>query len=269
METRWALITGANSGIGEAWAHALADRGWSLLLTARDTVRLSALVETLTRSYPGQTFLDYPVDLADPEAPRRLTEWAIQTAGFVEFLINNAGFGSFGPFDELPADREVEMVRVNVNALTELTYRLLPPMLERGRGAILLVGSVAGFQPVPYMATYAATKTYVERLGLALWYEFRRRGVRVYVLAPGYTATRFHERAQMSRRPPFPAPVATPESVVADCLRQMERRPDRCLIVPGWTNRIMYRLVRWLPLSLVVRTAGAMYRPRGRRAREE
>jgi short-subunit dehydrogenase len=127
--------------------------------------------------------------------------------------------------------------------------------------------SVAGFQPVPYMATYAATKTYVERLGLALWYEFRRRGVRVYVLAPGYTATRFHERAQMSRRPPFPALVATPESVVADCLRQMERRPDRCLIVPGWTNRMMYRLVRWLPLSLVVRTAGAMYRPRGRRAR--
>ncbi len=194
-----------------------------------------------------------------------MTDWATRTAGFVEFLINNAGFGSFGPFHELPEDREVEMVRVNVEALTELTYRFLPPMLERGRGTVLLVGSVAGFQPVPYMATYAAAKTYVERFGLALWYEVRRRGVRVYVLAPGYTATRFHERARMARRPPFRAPVATPESVVAECLRQMERHPDRCLIVPGWTNRLMYRLVGWSPLSLVVRTAGAMYRPRGRR----
>ncbi|GBC85621.1 Serine 3-dehydrogenase [bacterium HR11] len=262
MAAQWALITGANSGIGEAFARALAARGWSLLLTARDEGRLADLAGALTRTYPGQTFAYVSADLADPTASRRLTEWAARTAGFVEFLVNNAGFGSFGPFYELPTDREVEMVRVNVEALTELTHRFLPPMIERGRGTVLLVGSVAGFQPVPYMATYAATKTYVERLGLALWYELRRRGVRVYVLAPGYTATRFHERARMSRRPPFRTPVATPESVVAECLRQIERRPDRCLIVPGWTNRLMYRLVRWVPLSLVVRTAGAMYRPR-------
>lgn len=262
MEARWALITGANSGIGEAFARALAARGWSLLLMARDEGRLADLTRALTQTYPTQVFAYRSADLADPATPLHLAEWAAQTAGFVEFLVNNAGFGSFGPFYELPADREVEMVRVNVEALTELTYRFLPPMLERGRGTVLLVGSVAGFQPVPYMTTYAATKTYVERFGLALWYELCRRGVRVYVLAPGYTATRFHERARMSRRPPFRTPVATPESVVAECLRQMERRPDRCLIVPGWTNRLMYRLVRWVPLSLVVRAAGAMYRSR-------
>src|SRR5690606_15173381 len=156
---RWALVTGASAGIGEAFARALAARGMHLVLSARREERLRALAEEL-RAAHGVRAETIAADLGAPGAASDL--WAAASAGReIHLLVNNAGFGAQGRFDLVPRERQAEMVRLNCVALLELAHHALGPMRERGEGGMINVASIASFQPVPEMATYAATKAFV------------------------------------------------------------------------------------------------------------
>ena len=249
------LITGASSGIGEAFAHKLAAQGRNVLLVARSEDKLVTLCNELGRQ--NSIRAQYvAMDLSAPEAPARLFAEAQQRGLAVDLLINNAGFGAMGDFAKLDLGRQLNMIDLNVKALVDLTYRFLAPMRERKQGAIINVASTAGFQPVPFMAVYAATKSFVLNFSEALWEENRPYGVTVMALCPGVTETNCFEAAH-GHKPP--ARVAqTPEEVVDAALRGLAHRKSH--VVSGWTNYLMIEAERLTPRSLVTRLAGRMMR---------
>jgi short-subunit dehydrogenase len=249
------LITGASSGIGEVFARRLAALGRNVLLVARSEDKLITLCNELGRSNSIRA-QHIVLDLSRPESPALLFEEAERRGLTVDMLINNAGFGSFGDFSKRDLRRELNMIDLNVKSLVDLTYRFLAPMRERKQGAIINVASTAGFQGVPFMATYAATKAFVLSFSEALWEENRPHGIKVMALCPGVTDTNFFEAAR-GQRPP--ARVAqTPEEVVDTALRALARGKSH--IVSGWTNRAMTEAERLVPRSLVTRMAGRMMR---------
>src|ERR1044071_1705001 len=249
------LITGASSGIGAAFARKLAARGRNVLLVARSEDKLIALCNELGRltSIRAQYLA---LDLQQPDAGAQLFEETTKRELEIDMLINNAGFGSMGDFVKLDLDRELEIIQLNVRALVDLTYRFLQPMRERKRGTIINVASTAGFQAVPYMATYAATKAFVLSFSEALWEENRSHGIKVMALCPGVTDTNFFEASRMDRPP---ARVSqTPEEVVDTALRALKR--SKSSVISGWTNLLITESERLLPRSLVLRTMGAVMR---------
>lgn len=250
-----AIITGASSGIGEAFARKLAARGRNVLLVARSEDKLVSLCNELgrTNSIRAQHLA---LDLTLSESPAKLFEETQKRGLVIDMLVNNAGFGSFGDFAKLDLTRELTMIDLNINALVDLTQRFIIPMRERKQGTIINVASTAGFQPVPFMATYAATKAFVLSFSEALWEENRPYGVHVMALCPGVTETNFFEAAR-SERPP--ARVAqSPEEVVEAALRGLRRGKSQ--VISGWTNFFMVEAERLVPRSLVVRAAGKMMR---------
>jgi short-subunit dehydrogenase len=249
------LITGASSGIGEAFARKLTARGHNLLLVARSEEKLIALCNELGRikSIRAQYVA---MDLSRPEAPARLFEETQQRDLVVDLLINNAGFGSLGDFAKLDLARELNMIDLNIRALVELTHRFLAPMRERKGGSIINVASTAGFQPVPFMATYAATKAFVLSFSEALWEENRPYGIKVMALCPGVTETNFFAASQMQKPPGRIA--QTPDDVVDTALRGLKR--GRSHIISGLPNYLMVQSERLVPRSLIARLAGAVLR---------
>lgn len=249
------LITGASSGIGEVFARKLAARGRNVLLVARSEDKLITLCNELGRS--NSVRAQYvALDLSESESPARLFEEAQKRGLPVDMLINNAGFGSMGEFSTLDLARELNMIDLNIKSLVELTHRFLQPMLERKQGAIINVASTAGFQSVPFMATYAATKAFVLSFSEALWEENRRHGIKVMALCPGVTDTNFFEAAH-GHKPP--ARVSqTPEEVVEVALRGLAH--GKAHVISGWTNFLMTQSERLAPRSLVTRVAGRMMR---------
>jgi short-subunit dehydrogenase len=249
------LITGASSGIGEVFARKLAARGRNVLLVARSEEKLVTLCNELGRA--NSIRAQYvALDHSKPEAPARLFDEANQRGLAVDMLINNAGFGSMGEFSKLDLARELNMIDLNVKSLVELTYRFLPPMQARRQGAIINVASTAGFQPVPFMATYAATKAFVLSFSEALWEENRAQGIKVMALCPGVTETNFFEAAR-GQKPP--ARISqTPEEVVDVALRGIAQGKSH--IISGWTNFLMTESERLVPRSLITRLAGRMMR---------
>src|SRR5204863_762893 len=174
------------------------------------------------------------MDLSEPDAPARLFEETLQRELQINFLINNAGFGSMGDFARLDLERELGMIDLNVRALVDLTHRFLQPMRERRGGAIINVASTAGFQAVPFMATYAATKAFVLSFSEALWEENRSYGIKVMALCPGVTDTAFFDASHM-RRPPVRT-AQTADQVVDTALRALKR--GKSSVVSGWTNLV-------------------------------
>jgi short-subunit dehydrogenase len=249
------LITGASSGIGAVFARKLAARGHNLLLVARSEDKLITLCNELGRI--KSTHAQYvAMDLSEPDAPARLFEETQKRGLEIDFLINNAGFGSMGDFAKLDRGRELDMIDLNVRSLVELTQRFLVPMRERKRGSIINVASTAGFQPIPFMATYAATKAFVLSFTEALWEENRPHGVKVMALCPGVTDTNFFEASKMQRPP---ARVSqTPEAVVDAALRGLAR--GKSSVISGWTNFFMVEAERLAPRSLTLRTVGFVLR---------
>ena len=249
------LITGASSGIGEVFARKLAARGHNLLLVARSEDKLITLCNELGRI--KNTHAQYfAMDLSQPDAPARLVAEAERRGLVIDFLINNAGFGSMGEFSHLDLDRGLDMIDLNVRTLVELTHRFLVPMRERKSGSIINVASTAGFQPVPYMATYAATKAFVLSFSEALWEENRPHGVKVMALCPGVTETNFFDAAKI-QKPPARV-VQTPEAVVETALRALAR--GKSSVISGWSNFMMVESERLVPRSLVLRVAGMALR---------
>jgi short-subunit dehydrogenase len=249
------LITGASSGIGEVFARKLAARGHNLLLVARSEDKLINLCNELGRI--KSTHAQYvAMDLSERDAPALLFAEAQNRGLEIDFLINNAGFGSMGEFTKLDLDHELKMIDLNVRSLVELTHRFLVPMRERKSGSIINVASTAGFQAVPFMATYAATKAFVLSFSEALAEENRPFGIKVMALCPGVTETNFFDAAKIQRPP---ARIAqTPDAVVDTALRALARRKSS--VISGWTNFIMVQGERLTPRSVVTRIAGTMLR---------
>lgn len=245
---RWALVTGASSGIGEAFARALAARGMHVLLAARSADRLEALARELAAAHRVQA-IALPTDLAADGGAASL--WARAAQGrTVDLLVNNAGFGLQGDFDQLAPERQLEMVRVNDLALVDLCLRALPAMRGRG-GGVINVASVVGFVPVPGFATYAASKAFVLSLTESLWEEQRHHGVRVLALCPGSVPTRFQEVAGSRVAG---VGVRTPEQVVEAALHGLDA--GAAVVVPGLPNQLAAAAPRLVPRTLVPRAAG-------------
>lgn len=250
--TGWtALVTGASSGIGEQFARDLAAAGVDLVVTARSAEVLQRLAEQLRAAHPGRTVTVVPADLARPEAAGDVAA-AIERAGLtIDLLVNNAGFGTHGPFVQEDRDRLADELQVNCAALVALTSRLLPGMVSRGRGGVLNVASTAAFQPVATMAVYAATKAFVLSFTEALWAETRGSGVRVLALCPGGTATQFFAatgKEFLSRCRQTPAEVVR---VALDAFRH-GRGPT---VVSGTKNRIAATGYRFVPRAIVARVS--------------
>jgi uncharacterized protein len=239
-----ALVTGASVGIGKELARVLA-ADHDLILTARREPELRALAAELA---PAACHV-FPADLADPAAPRVLFD-AVSAAGLtVDVLVNNAGFGHLGPFADADPGKALRMIQVNVTALTELTGLFLPGMRSRGRGRILNVGSVAGFQPGPFMAVYYATKAYVNSFSEALWSELRGSGITVTCLAPGRTESEFATAAGFEVRAGGGS-VADTRSVAEAGVRGLMR--GKRMVVTGFWNRVLLFAERFAPRGLVI-----------------
>lgn len=251
------LITGSSSGIGAAFARKLAMRGRNVLLVARSEDKLITLCNELGR-ISGVRAQYFVLDLIEPDARLELFEETKRRGLEIDMLVNNAGFGSMGDFARLDLSNELKMIDLNVTALVELTHRFLIPMRERKQGSIINVASTAGFQSVPYMATYAATKAFVLSFSEALWEENRKHGVHVMALCPGVTETNFFEASKMDR-PPMRT-IQTAEEVVDVALRGLAR--GKSSVVSGWTNFLMVETERLVPRSMVIKLTGRALRSR-------
>ncbi|MFO0562594.1 MAG: SDR family oxidoreductase [Polyangiales bacterium] len=245
------LVTGASMGIGERFARALAARGARLILVARSRDKLEALARDL-----GQGAEVIVEDLAQPGAAAHVLA-AVQARGLtVDVLINNAGFGKYGPFEQQPIDELRSMIDLNVRSLVEMTHAFLP-LLERNRGGVIQVASTAAFQPVAFMSVYAASKAFVLSFSEALWAEYAPRGVRVLALCPGATETPFFARA--GEEAAFGA-KASPDAVVRLGLEAFAA--GRSTVVHGVANRLTSALPRLFPRSWVLKITARMMQPK-------
>lgn len=251
-----ALVTGASSGIGAAFARALAARGEALVLVARREDRLRELARELGGEDKAHVVV---LDLARPEAGQRLDDELARRGVTVSLLVNNAGVGHTGRFVEEPLDRALGMIDLNARATVELTRRFLPPMVERGRGAIVNVVSTSAFQPVPYLAVYAASKAFLLSFTEGIADELRGTGVRVQALCPGLTESEFHQVSGTDQVRFTKTPTMSAADVARASLEALERGTLR--VVPGLANRVVAATQSWLPRALVRRVAGELFRP--------
>jgi short-subunit dehydrogenase len=244
-----ALVTGASSGIGLELASLAARDRHDLVLVARRRERLESIGRGLAEEF-GIRAIVLDRDLADPSVPETLAREVSERGIAVDVLVNNAGFGLWGFFAETALERELEMIDVNVAALTALAKLFLPGMIARRSGRILNVASTAAFQPGPLMAVYYATKAYVLSFSEALASETAGTGVTVTALCPGPTATGFQESAGMGPVPLFNPALLTKTSDVARAGWNGMKRGKR-IVIPGFTNRILVQSERLAPRRLV------------------
>ncbi|MDO5093003.1 MAG: SDR family oxidoreductase [Propionibacteriaceae bacterium] len=235
----WAVVTGASSGLGAAYARELARQGANLILVARSTGKLSGLADELRTRHRVDVEV-WPCDLTNRGGRAVLV--ADLASRKIHTLINSAGFGTLGDFVDLEAERILSEVELNVVALTELTRTVLPGMKARGRGAIVNLASTASFQPIPGFATYAATKAYVLRLSVALWAELRETDVRVLAVCPGPTDTGFFSAAGNDD---VMAERRTVDQVVATTFKALRRRKP--YVVDGVRNTVLAEATRLAP----------------------
>jgi uncharacterized protein len=253
---RWALVTGASAGIGEALAVELAAAGVHLVLTARRKDRLEALQSRLTAEF-GVEVRVVVADLEHPDAPQQIFD-ATEGQGLqIDVLVNNAGFGAYGEFQKGDLGRLVAMVQVNCTAVVHLTRLFLPKMNQRRRGDVMIVASTASFQPVGYIATYAATKAFDRLLAEALAEEERPYGVRVSALCPGPTESEFFEVAG-EREQKGPKRQAASEVARRGLEGLVQGKP---WVIPYFGGRAQTFLQRLAPRRFVNAAAAKMFRP--------
>jgi short-subunit dehydrogenase len=254
-----ALITGASAGLGLEFARLFARAGNDLVLVARRRERLEDLARELGAAH-GIAATVIAADLARPEAPREVHDRVAAAGIEVEFLVNNAGFGSNGAFVELDLARELDLIAVNVRALVDLTRRFLPAMVARRRGRILNMGSTAAFFAGPFMATYYASKAFVVSFTEALAHELRGTGVTATVSCPGPVATEFGEVAGSDKSALFKiGGVADAASVARHGYRAM--LAGRTLAIPGVRNKLAIPAMRVSPRALARRVTARLNRP--------
>ncbi len=256
---KWALITGASAGIGVALARELAAGGTNLILTARRRDRLVGLAGELSTKHDIRTLVCV-ADLAQPLGPQEIFEFTESKNIVVDLLVNNAGFGAYGEFYKTRLDRLVEMVQVNISAVVHLTHLYLPGMIERKSGDILILASTAAFQAVPYITTYAATKSFDLQFAEGLAEEVRQYGVRVCALCPGSTESEFLDVA--GQRHHTRRPQETAKKVAHVGLAALAA--GKSSVISGFTNWLGAETIRLVPRRMVTRIAGGMFRPQGK-----
>ncbi|ANF97025.1 SDR family NAD(P)-dependent oxidoreductase [Paenibacillus bovis] len=250
-----ALVTGASSGIGEVFAHELAQKGCDLVLVARSEEKLQQIAANLQNTFSIRVTVistDLSIIGADDYIKGEIDRLGLS----VDILINNAGFGTLGRFDEIPLERIRQEMQLNMLSLTGLTQQFLGELKERREGVIVNVASLTAFQPVPYMAVYAATKAYVLSFTEALWAEYHNSGVRIMALCPGETKSSFHitsgsEHLTSKRMEPIDVVHAAFRAIDKDCSS----------VIAGRGNYIMAQLPRWLPRNTVVRLMKRVFQP--------
>lgn len=248
-----ALVTGASSGIGWELAKLLAGDRYDLVFVARRGKRLEELGRDLTAAFGVQVRV-IAKDLAEQNAPSEVFAELQQAGLFIHVLVNSAGFGVYGPFARTERAKELEMIQVNVAALTDLTKLLLPAMLERRNGKILNVASTAAFQPGPLMAVYYATKAYVLSFSEALANELAGSGVTVTALCPGPTETHFQKDAGLEDTRLFKSPLLMDARSVARAGYEGMKKGKR-VVIPGLGNRLLVQTERFTPRRLVTAIA--------------
>jgi short-subunit dehydrogenase len=254
-DNAFALVTGASSGLGVAFAEALAARGTGVALLARRRDRLEQHAKDIANRHGVRTMV-IEQDLTAPDATASITEQLDGTP--VDILINNAGFGSAGRFVDLDPDRVRREVDLDVTSVVSLSRAFLPAMAERGTGVLVNVSSVAAFQPAPYMAVYGASKAFVLSFSQALSAEYRKQGVRVVALCPGPVDTEFFDvvdgkARNGGRSPVMVGGIRTPQSVVKATLRAVDR--GATMVAPGIMQQALLLSNRFAPRSVVLAIA--------------
>jgi uncharacterized protein len=240
----FALVTGASQGLGRVFAHALAARGQNVILVARSKDKLENLANELQQSEPViAKAIEF--DLASPSAGQRLAQQVRDRKLGVSLLVNNAGFGVRGEFQTLTLQRQMEMVRLNNDAVVELTYSLLPSLLEHPQAGIINVSSAAGFQPIPYASLYSATKSFVTNFSLGLQEELRSRRVSVVTLCPGRILADSHGGEAKNGNRKFRFVYQEPEDVVREALESLANGGG--LVIPGFVNKLSVFAQRLIP----------------------
>ena len=258
MTKGWAIVTGASGGMGAEFTRALTERGHPVLAVGRGAERLSRLAARVRAS--GEVIETLAADLATPEGVETVVARA-RALGDVELLVNNAGLSTSGPFLDQSADREIESIRVNVEALYRLTRAILPGMVAKKRGGVLNIASIVAFQAIPYWTTYAATKAFVLAFGEGLAYELRDSGVRVVTVCPGFTSTGLYADSGVPGLAGRLLPFAKPETVVRAALAAYDA--GRVVRVVGFVNRLLAVsgaltprfVLRWLMAQMFAPTA--------------
>jgi len=250
------LITGASSGIGEAFARRLASKKHDLVLVARSEKALHELCDELMLAH-NITAHYVSLDLTDADADEQLFAETEEHGFEIDWLINNAGFGSYGDFSKLDLVNEKRMIDLNIRSLIALTHRYLQGMRKRKSGTIINVSSAAGFQPIPFMTTYAATKAFVTSFSEAVAAENHPFGIQVMALCPGPTTTNFQAVAKLD----LPVEIKgkqTAEEVVEAALRGV--RSGRTRIVSGLVNDLVSRVVNFVPNIVITRLMARILR---------
>jgi uncharacterized protein len=252
----WALITGASSGIGLELARLFAADKFNVVLVARNKARLWELADELQRDHGIQTKV-LVQDLSESGAAQKIVTAVADTP--ISLLVNNAGFGFYGPFAESDLAKQTSMMQVNMTALVELTYLFLKPMLARSSGRILNVASTAAFQPGPWINVYYASKAFVHNFSYALADEIEGSGVTVTTLCPGTTHTDFFKRGNFgNERAPFTMDART---VAVAGYRGVLR--GKRVVIPGWQNKIASALAKRLPLAITSAIVRRIHRKPG------
>ncbi|MBW7453085.1 SDR family NAD(P)-dependent oxidoreductase [Paenibacillus sepulcri] len=248
-----ALVTGASSGIGEVFANELAKKGCNLILVARSEDKLKQIAHELQETHSIHA-IPLSVDLSSVNAAEKIAQEVENLGLTVDVLINNAGFGTLGEFNQISPTRVHQEIQLNVVSLTELTHKFIGSMIERKDGIIINVASMTAFQPVPYMAVYGATKAYVLSFTEALWAEYRDSGVQIVALCPGETKSSFHAASGSDN---LKSKRMEPIDVVNAAFKAVER--NRSHIIVGRNNYITAQLPRLLPRSTVVKFAKRIF----------
>ena len=245
------LITGATAGIGLELAKRFAAAGHALALTARRAGELTKVADDLKATH-GVEVHTFPLDLGEADGPAKLHEQVTAAGLMVDVLVNNAGFGTLGPFLDTELEQELAMVRLNVSAVVDLCGRFVPAMKARGSGRVLNVASTAAFQPGPYMAIYYSTKAFVLSFSEALWDELNGSGVTVTCLCPGPTRTEFADRAGMNETNLFQGGNVMAVEPVCDAAFNATMKGKR-LVIPGFWNKLLVFAVRFAPRRMILR----------------
>src|SRR6266849_110486 len=253
----FALIAGASRGLGMAFARALAERHCNLVLVARSPEPLHAFADELRRSNPVSVVTIH-VDLSSTGAGQVLAEQLSSGGIPIDLLVNNAGFGLHGEFRDLSLPRQLEMLRLNNEAVVELTYSLLPGMLERRQKGIINISSTAGFQPIPFASAYSATKAFLTTFSLALEQELRSAGVTVVTLCPGRLHKKQNGDAGQPVKEKWASICQSPEQVVEEALRVLANGGG--LSIPGALNKFSVFAQRLIPRKIVPRLVAKMSR---------
>lgn len=253
---RTVLITGASFGIGEAFAYYLASLGANLVLTARSVDKLKQIADELKRKHAIAVHV-IPADLSNNNAPQQIYDQVMAAELRVDVLINNAGFGKWAYFHAVDLETYQQMLAVNINALVRLTYLFLPSMLEYGNGGVINVASTAAFQPVPYIAVYSASKSFVLNFTEALAGEYKKNGLRFLALCPGNTATNFEVVANANTSG---MAFASAEDVVKSGIRAFVKK--RSYHIPGMMNYVTSLLPRVFSRNITITIVANMFKGR-------